>query len=519
MATTKRSANSQLEKTIVQGPCQQTTSRNCMILLRSTPVQFGTRSANRVKFGTTFLLLILCIGSGWSFPAFSSAVKIRLPFEAETLDWNEGDVPIHVINNAMEGLYRVSTSGSVKPCEALDEPHELTPSHWQVKLLPNLHWSNGQPLTAEDYVYSWTRLKDPKVASSYSYLFKDIVSFRAVETDSLEIVTAKNKTLDPALLTHWVTFPLSKAFVEKAGTNRWTKNIPAIPVNGPYKFAKGSLETGFELVPNPHHRKPGKLKRVEFVVVTEDSTAFRLYEAGKLQFMTDLAGLDRKKILKHPDYHAAPGPVLVYLGIDGSEPILSTAEKRQALSNAIDRKQLEELLDGQGATTVHLVPNEKAPQPAANQQQLKRFDAQTEFGFFERGTNKLLVEFIQNQWKENLNLQTAIRTHDIKSYWAKLKDKPYPIFLNSYGPPVWNMAYYYGLLLSTNPMNLGRWKNAEYDNAIEHAQWHKALKIFQKEQPIIPLYFRRFEYLQKPELKGIVLNPMTSLYLQDAEYK
>jgi oligopeptide transport system substrate-binding protein len=137
-------------------------------------------------------------------------------------------------------------------------------------------------------------------------------------------------------------------------------------------------------------------------------------------------------------------------------------------------------------------------------------------GYFEKGTNRAAAEVLQAQWKEKLGVAVALKGSEVKSYWSELARKPYPVFFNTYGPPVWDQAFYYRLLRSDNPMNMGHWKNVSYDAAVDAGDWKGAERILREQLPIIPLYFRSYEYLQSPALKGAVLNPMTSLFLGEA---
>ncbi|HRK02357.1 MAG TPA: ABC transporter substrate-binding protein [Oligoflexia bacterium] len=451
-------------------------------------------------------------------PRNSIGVSVRLAFEAESLDWTRGDVPIHLINNVVEGLYEISADGRVVPAQALKLPKQIGPSRWEIRLKPRLKWSDGLALTAQDYVYAWNRLRSKELASSYSALLDDVASYRASDANTLEIITKKNVALEPALFTHWCTFPVSSSHLELHG-EKWTKNAATIPVNGPYRITSGNLGTGFTLAPNSHHRSPGTLKKIEFLVIADDSTALRLYETGRLHFMTDLAGVDRLKIRSHADYRSVKAPVLIYLAMDLGHSLFSVTSNRRIIAEAIDRRSIERVLDGLATPSKNLSPDQPITEtdaayslPSTGTLAGARFD----FAFYEKGSNRNLVELIQNEFKKKLHIDATLITHDVKTYWAKLKERPFPLFLNSYGPPIWSSSYYFKLLTSSHPQNLGRWSNLEYDKAVEQSNWRKAALIFSREQPIIPLYFRRFEYLQKPELKNVILNPMTSLYLKKA---
>src|SRR5262245_56123942 len=101
----------------------------------------------------SFLSLLLLVQAA---PQKPETVGIRLGFEPPTLDWNLGDVPIHVINNVVEGLYRVDADGGIEPVEAESLPKAVRGKGvWRIHLRDGLRWSDGRPVRAQDYVASW----------------------------------------------------------------------------------------------------------------------------------------------------------------------------------------------------------------------------------------------------------------------------------------------------------------------------------------------------------------------------
>lgn len=477
--------------------------------------------------------IVLCLAANQVF----GAVGLRLAFEPATLDWNLGDVPIHVINNVVEGLYSVNESGTVIPCEAIELPKRAAkPGRWRIRLRGGLKWSDGKPVRAQDYLDSWRRLLDPKTASTYSYLLFEFAGarelnsgktaswdgVRAVSDTELEVRLRNTaaRVFPAAALTHWATFPIRADLI--AANPNWTTRPATMAFNGPYKITSYQPEVKLDLVPNPEHRKPGTLDRIEALIVQDDSTALRLYESGRLHFVADLGTLDRASLTRRSDYRSMKSPVLVYLGIAAADPLLSARELRHALSDAIDRSAFPRLLASACVPTSDLTPTASSgarklsdPEAARRSGSALR-GKKTALGYFEKGTNRTVSEFIQAQWKSVLGISAELQGSEVKSYWKKLAQKPYPVFLNTFGPPVWDARYYFELLLSGNPMNMGRWSDKSYDKAVEAGDLDRAEAIVRHELPIIPLYFRAYDYLVSPKLKGARVNPMTSLYLDQA---
>jgi oligopeptide transport system substrate-binding protein len=461
--------------------------------------------------------LYVCLRALTIAAAFATGpIGIRLSFEPATLDWNLGDVPIHVINNAVEGLYAVGQDGKIAPNEAESLPKPLSNGHFLITLRADARWSDGRPVTAADYVYSWKRLQDPKTASTYSHLLADLIEARAQGARAIEVhVKMRSGSEFPLLsaFTHWATFPVREDLVDKHGA-RWAEPGHGA-YNGPYTISEYKHDTSIVLVPNAAHRHPGKLSRIEALIVPDDATALRLYESGRIHFLPDLSTLDRARLASRKDYHAVASPVLAYLGIVVSGSPLANPATRAALANAVDRDALIRAIGAPHEPAFSFTRGEKVPPPPLAAAAGFR-GSQFAMGYFEKGTNRAAAEVLQAQWKEKLGVAVELKGSEVKSYWSELARKPHPVFFNTYGPPVWDQAFYYRLLRSDNPMNMGRWKNAAYDAAVDGGDWKAAERILREQLPIIPLYFRSYEFLQSPALKGAVLNPMTSLFLGDA---
>jgi len=472
-----------------------------------------------------YLLVSLCtlLIATQSMGATSPVVGIRLSFDAATLDWNHGDVPIHVINNVVEGLYAVNGKGQLVPREAVSLPKLIlksaTSSVWRVTLRKDLKWSDGVPVTAQHYVDSWNRLLDKKTASTYAYLLFDIQSSRAISATELEF-EVKKKTFSPSVFTHWATYPIRADLIEKYGP-QWATDINQMVFNGPYKITAHQKEIKFTLKPNTKHRTPGRLPEIEALIITEDTTALKLYESGRIHFMADLASLDRKVITKRHDFHSIPSQVLVYIATSPALPPVDNKQTRQALNAAIPRAHIPKVLGASHEPTETIIPQKLAhklqlPKMKLSKTTSANIGVQTRLDFFQKGTNSVLCELLQAEWKKQLGAKIELQGSEVKSYWARLRQNPVPLFLNTYGAPVWEAKYYFNLFRSDNSANLTRWKNEQYDKAVDEQNWIQAARILAEEAPVFPLYFRSYDYLVNPALKGAVVNPMTSLDLTNA---
>lgn len=466
-----------------------------------------------------FIALILNPSAANDAPQATAqtTVRIRLAFEAATLDWNKGDVPITIIQNTIEGLYQVNTQNQIVANQAQGLPQKKSNHQYLITLKKNIRWSDQQPVRAADYIYSWNRLKNPATASSYRNLLKDFISFKAVNPQQIAIEYRSNATIPlAAVLSHWTTFPVRADKVAQHG-DQWTNPIHNV-YNGPYLISQHKPGQMLVLKPNPAHRKPGSLATIEALIIEDDLAALRLFERGELHFISDLAALDLNTLRKRSDYYYQPSHILVYLAFDCEQEPYSNLEFRQTIANSINRVKLIAALNGkhQPSTTLffNTLENLSQLQPPANT--IKPLKNRAEFAFFLKANNRTLAEFLQGQLKNQINLTLNLVPYDVKTYWQLLAQKPFGFFLNSYGAPALDPSFYFELFRSNNPLNMARWQNNNYDQALDQKNYRLAQKILNQESCIVPLYFRAFEYLQSAKLKNLKLNRLTSIYFDQA---
>ena len=200
-----------------------------------------------------FFLLILSsckIAETWDRNAF----RMSIPTEPPTLDWSlaTDGVSFNVIANIMEGLTEFDENLSPKPAIAYRWDISEDGKIYKFYLRKDVYWTDGKPITAYDFEYSWKRLLDPATAAEYAYMLYDVVNayeynsgkikdsdlvgVKALSSDILEIRLKKPIVYFPSITTFMVTFPQRKDIIEKYG-DRWTEPENII-TNGPFKLTK-----------------------------------------------------------------------------------------------------------------------------------------------------------------------------------------------------------------------------------------------------------------------------------------
>lgn len=223
-----------------------------------------------------------------------------------------------VAGNVEEGLTRVNNKGV--PDLALAKSIDVSKDGltYTINLKSDLKWSNGDKLTAKDFVYAWQRAVDPKTGSEYAYLLgaiskaNDIIAGKAavdslgVKADSeskLTVTLASPTPYFKFLLSQAVFYPLDQKVVEKYGKQYGTSSDKTV-YNGPYMFKKEKAWTGtnktFSIYANPNYydKAAVKSKEIDFQVVSNANTGAQLYKQGKLDFTllssTDLIEANKK---------------------------------------------------------------------------------------------------------------------------------------------------------------------------------------------------------------------------------
>jgi len=501
-------------------------------------------------------------------PPAGKIFRFRLPFETVTLDWNTGDIPILIIQNAMRGLYKLDGNGKVVP-DLVDSATTLKNGKvWIFNLKSGIKWSDGIPLNALHFVESFKRLLDPNTASSYAYFLYDIegaeeintrkseskeptqLGIRILSDHSFEIRLKRSVAYLPALLTHWVTYPIRPDLI-KRWKDIWT-NPSHLATLGPFKITEWRPQLRIVMEKNPYAEKKPWFNRVEGWVVLDDSTANNLYETNHLEFMTDPSEDART----NPDLISRPSPIQYFIGVGPGHPLTTSRAGVLALSAAIDRTEIPKLLDAPHRPASDYIPPEiwklLGSPPESNYSKIiplkgdpvlaKTFlkEAGFESGskvpllvlkYFNRPDIAKVAEWLQGQWKKNLGLQVTLDGREPKTYWTELAKNPAHLFLNSKGASYPDPDAFFRLFEEKGPQNLGQWSNSEFEKLVSQARTTTdapsrrnsyvlaSQKLLLDQPGIIPLYFRNTRYMMKPFVKGLVINPLTSVYLDEAKYQ
>jgi oligopeptide transport system substrate-binding protein len=486
----------------------------------------------------------------------------RLLGEPETLDWNKAHTPIetYLLMNLMEGLVTYDSEMKVVPDLAESWTVSKDGLTYTFKIRPGVKWSDGVSLKAADFVFSWKRLLSPATAASYAYFLFDVkgaeefnkgaikdfdqVGVKATDERTLEVKLKRPIAYWLHIPTFWVTFPLREDIVLKHGT-AWEQPGRMVTL-GPYTLSSHDIDSKIVLKANPaYFGARGNIEQIVGQIVKDDATALTLYESGKLDFMTDVAPIDQKRLEGRSDFKSFPYLKTAYLAFVTSKFPTNSPKVRRAVAMAIDRSKLPEILHGGQTQANSFVPppmmgnsNQVGLKfdPAKAREELKasgvdftRPNMNIEIVMANWDKPLTVGQFIQGELKKNLGVTAVLQPFDHKTFRAQLDLHAFTTFYNSWSADFPDPDNFMSLFLGDAGNNRTTWKNARYDEAVLKARsvtnpadvsvrqkiYLDAQKLLQEEDAVVlPLFYEPNRALVKARVQGLELNPLNYLILK-----
>lgn len=531
------------------------------------------KSLKRVGLGAVTLLsvatLAACGGNNSSSKSASKDINWFVPTEISTLDISKvtDTYSSIAIGNSGSNLLRVDKDGKLQPDLAKSVDVSEDGLTYTATLRDGLKWSDGSDLTAEDFVYTWQRIADPKTASEYSYLVSDAHVLNADEVisgtkglDELGVKADGNKVIftlsNPSpqfmsLLSFANFMPQSKAFVEKAGDDYGTTSEKAL-YSGPYTVKKWNGTSGnFTLVKNKYYwdAKDVKTKKVNVQTIKKPDTAVQMYKDGDV----DTANISNteatfKANKNRDDVVTVPEATTAYMVYNqtGTVTALNNTKIRQALNLATDREGIvKAAIDTGSKAATALVPTalEKLPDGTDLTKYVSpgySYDKKEAAKLFKEGLSELgtdsvkltitadsdapvakaSVDYIKQTWEEALpGLKVEEKFVTFKQRLEDTKNQNFDVALVIWGGDYPEGSTFYGLFTTDSSYNYGKFSNADYDAAYKKAittdaldaqaaadDYKAAEKALYDNALYNPIYFRSTKSLQNPDLKGLVRN-------------
>ena len=513
------------------------------------------------------LLAIAVVGTsaatGDSEASKARAQVLRLALGAEPPSLDPGlatdTTSSNLITNIMDPLIKLGPAPGLRPLPSAAESWSVRGARVTLKLRRSVRWTNGQPTTAQDYVWSWLRTISPELGADYAYQFYGIAGAEAYNTCKSNCGALRSKVGIRALgryklrvtlkspqpwfvqqLSHTSFVPVHKATVQRHGKN-WTEP-QNIVTNGPFKLASWRHDASLTLVKNTKFRnaKAVKLTRIEMPIIVDGATATNAFQAGNVDVSTTgIPPADIPKWKKTKFFKVWTAIGTYYYGFNVKN--ISDVNQRRAMAFALDRYQITKYITQSGQVpsrgftpaSISGGPTilKNATMPArANKARARQFMSRVRnpkravrlFMNNSPGHVKIATA-VQAMWKE-LGLDVTLRVME----WAQ--------FLQFLGPPpnaevdVYRLGWIYDfpdayngfvLWLGNSGNNNTNWKNATYDRLVKKAERTPGTaarhKVYQQleniltgpsgQLPIMPIYWYTFSALVKNHVKGFIIQP------------
>ncbi|RDY25458.1 hypothetical protein CHL78_018065 [Romboutsia weinsteinii] len=239
-----------------------------------------------------------------------------------------------VITNTMEGLYRMDKDKNVSPGMATEHTVSEDGLTWTFKLRKDSKWSNGDPVTAKDFEYSWKRTINPETASEYAWIMYDIVGaekanleggslddvgVKAVDDHTLEVKLTRPVSYFDKLMSFTSFYPQNQKVVEEQG-DKYGTTLESVVYNGPFTLTTWKMEDQYALTKNPNYWDAStvKLDKVNVKITKDTNTDVNLYEGGEI----DMVGLSAEFVEKYkddPNFKTMDDASIFYLQINGGK--------------------------------------------------------------------------------------------------------------------------------------------------------------------------------------------------------
>ena len=499
------------------------------------------------------MLAALSMSAMSALSAAADELRIGNGGEPLTLDPHRYNLNLEekILADLFEGLTAHDADGRIVPGAAESWTTSADGLVWTFRLRRDGRWSDGQPVTADDFVYSFRRLLAARTAASLAYFLYaidgaqavnageapgDRLGVQALDDHTLEIRLAKPFPFLAERLIYPTGFPVPKHIIEVHGDD-WVKPGKMVS-NGAFELADWQPQGFVRLAKNPHFRAAGSvaLQAVTYFPTADRNAAYNRYRNGELDIIGDFPPAEINWLRREMPTHLHLSPLLsiMYLVFNVAEPPFDDPRVRKALALAVDRHLItRRVLQSDEIPSASFVPpmveNYRSAVPAAKPDQAAArallqeagFDAdhplEVTLRYMAGPDNKKVQVAIAAMWKA-VGVSTQLHHAELNAHFAALRQGDFQVAQAGWFGEN-NPEHYLELLMSaTGDVNYGRFADAHVDALMQQAKRIAALderltllrqaEVAALEQhPVVPLYAVTIRSLVHPRIKGWRANP------------
>jgi oligopeptide transport system substrate-binding protein len=481
----------------------------------------------------------------------------------------QGVPEFHLLTALSEGLL-VPDPGDLHPIPGLASSWEVSPDGivYTFHLRDNIRWSDGSPITADDFLMSWKRVLSPKLASEYAYLIfnfvkgaKDYNEGKTTDFSQVGLKATDGRTLQVTLnyptpflpkiiANHYAWDPVPVKVLLRYGalddrSTQWTRAGNLVS-SGPFMLKEWTPQVRIVTVRNPNYWDAAhvKLDEVDFLPTEDIPAEERMFRSGQVdrtqEIPQDKIGAYRKD---HPEFlHIDPYLGVYFYRCNVSRPPLDDKRVRKALALAIDRESLVRNVSRGGERPAYAVsyPGDTGYTPRARLSgtidDARRLLAEAGYPggkgmppiqllYNTSANNKQVAEAIQEMWRSTLGVNIDLLNEEWKVYLDSQHTHNYQMERSGWIADYPDPHVFLEIWETGNGNNDTLWSNPQYDRLLHEALRAKddaaRYEIYQKmdailvdECPVIPIYYYTRPYLMSTRVKGYSPNLMDNPFFK-----
>ena len=505
-------------------------------------------------------------------------LAVCLASEPQTIDpaLNSAVDGAIMINHMFEGLVKwvddgegnaVTAPGQAESWEkVVNDDGTVT---YTFTLRDGIKWSDGQPVTAGDFEYSWKRLANPETAADYCYMIDMVQGYASVadgsaDPDTLGVKALDDKTLEVTLsydcpyfeeiMAFPATFPVRQDVVE--GNDEWTYDVSTYIGNGPYKMAEWSHNAYILAEKNENYYDYDNLgpDTIRFTLLDDANAMLAAYNSGELDFIENFPTDEMANYLASGEITVADYLGTYYVCFNTEDEVFSGPLIREAFSLAIDRNYIVENVSQAGEVpATAYVPSgvNDAEGPSgddfrtvggeyysvaeedyeANCERARELLAEAgypngegfptvEYTYNTDDKHKAIAEALQNMWQEVLGVTVTLSNQDWNVFLESRKQGDYQIARNGWIADYNDPCSFLDMWYTGGGNNDAQYSNPEYDALIDAAKatsnqeermaaFHQAEDILIGQDSVLaPIYFYTQPYMLADDIQGMYYTPL-----------
>jgi oligopeptide transport system substrate-binding protein len=458
-----------------------------------------------------------------------------------------------LMDDLFEGLTTLDPQGHVVPGVASSWDTSPDGLSWTFHLRPEARWSNGEPLTAADFVYAWRRTTDPATRAEYAQALAPLrngmevatgkkppteLGVSALDAHTLQVQLAAPTPYLPQLLTNMYLQPLYAPVIRRLGDD-WTRPGNMVS-DGPFVLAENVIGSRLTLEKNPNYWDAAhvKLQRVIYYVVEDRDAQAQRFLAGQVQFTSNFPVTDLPFLRARLGEQVVTGPYFgnFKIGVNVTRaPFKGNRALRLALDLAVDREMItEHIFNGAAFPAYSLIPPLEGYAPQlpdwarltlqARHELARRYYREAGYSAahplrvemsFPSGdpVSTLMFEAIAAMWRDNLGAEVSLHVLEFKILLQERRLRKPLLFHDAWIGDFLDPFTFLQLFTTGFELNNSGYENPAFDALLEQARTQPAIaeryryfeqaeRLLNDDGAYIPVYFYSVHHLVKPYLKG-----------------